>query len=462
MNPSPVDKIVQAVLYEGYNLYPYRPSVKNRQRWTFGGLYPRAYCDAQNGADASIMQTQCLVRGGRTTRVEVEVRFLHLIERRIGSLAQPLTEWPAAAEPAYELVDSLQMGATRQQSWQETVERKVPIGPVNLGDLVDRPRTESFAYPKRHELEPFRSPDGEIVAVIIRDQEAVEGSVEVTAEQLEESLLRLTVRITNGTGLENPDRANRDEALRRSLVSTHTILRVRDWECLSLMDPGDAYRTAAAACRNIGTWPVLVGESGSTDSMLSSPIILYDYPEIAPESPGDLFDGTEIDEILTLRIMTLTDEEKQAAQGIDERTRTLFQRTEALAREQLAGLHGAVRSLRPVPAGEEFGPWHPLGDTPLDDRPTIQSLRIGDTDVRPGDRVRLRPFGGGDIMDLALEGKIATVESIEQDYEDRVHVAVTVDDDPGNDLGRQRQPGHRFFFKPEEVEPLGRDGGGRP
>ena len=101
-----------------------------------------------------------------------------------------------------------------------------------------------------------------------------------------------------------------------------------------------------AACRNVGVWPVLVGRTRAR-CHLASPIILYDYPEITPESPGDLFDGTEIDEILTLRIMTLTEEEKAMAGAIDERTRRMLQRTESLARQQLAGLHGTMRSLGP-------------------------------------------------------------------------------------------------------------------
>jgi hydrogenase maturation protease len=132
----------------------------------------------------------------------------------------------------------------------------------------------------------------------------------------------------------------------KSLLSTHTILTVRDGEFVSLLDPPEALRDAVAGCHNVGTWPVLVGEEGERDCMLSSPIILYDYPEIAPESPGDLFDGTEIDEILTLRIMTLTEEEKHAMRGVDERARQILERTETLPAEQLMKMHGAMRSLR--------------------------------------------------------------------------------------------------------------------
>jgi hydrogenase maturation protease len=133
-----------------------------------------------------------------------------------------------------------------------------------------------------------------------------------------------------------------------SFVSTHTILEVRGGEFVSLLDPPESCATLAAACRNVGTWPVLVGEPGEKDTMLSAPIILYDYPAIAPESPGDLFDATEIDEILTLRILTLTEDEKRAMAGVDRRARALLERTESMTREQLMGLHGTVRNLRPL------------------------------------------------------------------------------------------------------------------
>jgi hypothetical protein len=91
---------------------------------------------------------------------------------------------------------------------------------------------------------------------------------------------------------------------------------------------------------------------------------------------------------------------------------------------------------------------------PETDRRRLECLHIGSSEVRQGGRVRLRPQGRADILDLALAGKTATIEAIEQDFEGRVYLAVIVDDDPGKDLGVLRQPGHRFFFQPEEVEPL--------
>src|SRR5262249_8455829 len=150
------------------------------------------------------------------------------------------------------------------------------------------------------------------------------------------------------TPFEQASQKSRDDALMHSLVSTHMILGIRGGGFVSLLDPPEPWSEIAAGGRNIGSYPVLVGEAGATDTMLSAPMILYDYPEIAPESPGDLFDSTEIDEILTLRILTLTDDEKRAMVNTDQRARMLLERTESMARDQLMGLHGKVRGLRPL------------------------------------------------------------------------------------------------------------------
>ncbi len=132
----------------------------------------------------------------------------------------------------------------------------------------------------------------------------------------------------------------------RSLVSAHTILRTAGGEFVSLIDPPEQLKPAAEACRNVGTWPVLAGDDGARDTMLSSPIIIYDFPTIAPESPGDFFDGTEMDEMLSLRILTLTDEEKREMAASDERARLLLERTEAFGRDQLMQMHGVLREIR--------------------------------------------------------------------------------------------------------------------
>jgi hypothetical protein len=162
-----------------------------------------------------------------------------------------------------------------------------------------------------------------------------------------DNVLKLVIEITNTTPLAT-DASDRDAALLRALLSAHTILTVRGAEFISLLDPPEDLREAAGKCRNDGNFPVLVGdqEKSEHDMMLCSPILLYDYPQIAPESNGDFYDSTEMDEMLTLRLMTLTEEEKNEMRGSDERVRELLERTERSAREQLTRTHGAIRSLR--------------------------------------------------------------------------------------------------------------------
>jgi len=348
MNQALVDQIVDAVLYEGYILYPYRPSVKNRQRWTFGGLYPRTYCQAQETGDAWSMQTECLVRGAENTLVQVQVRFLHLQARLVGQLDYRLAELAEGEEPAFHVVEQLKVGDRLLQTWQEAVQREVILEGMDLASLVNKPRCSEVFLPASREVEPVRGHAGEIEAILVREQHPVTGRVQVSAEPAAEGLFKLQVRIENHTTLRHTDQKCRDQAVLRALASTHTILSVHHGEFISLIDPPDECRSQAAACHNEGTWPVLVGQEGAKDTLLCSPITLYDYPQIAAESPGDFFDGTEIDEMLVLRILTLSDDEKRAVAAVDERARALLTRTKSLTDEQMRGLHGTVRGLRPV------------------------------------------------------------------------------------------------------------------
>jgi hypothetical protein len=350
MNRALVDPIADAVLYEGYILYPYRPSAKNRQRWTFGGLYPESYCRGRTG-EASVQQTECLVRGSSGTTFEAVVRFLHLTARNVGAIDPPLADWPEGEEPASRPVERLRVGDKVVHSWQEAEEREAWPGEMALGELISRPRRSSFSFAGGRRLEPLREPDGGVVGVLIRERNAIDVVVDVAAVEVATGLYRLTLRVSNRTPLEEAAPLGRDEALLRCLASTHAILGVKGGEFVSLMDPPETVREAASACRNVGTWPVLVGAEEKAEMMLSSPIILYDYPKVAPESPGDYFDGTEMDEMLTLRIRTLADEEKRAMASVDERAGALLARTESMAREEMLGLHGTLRGLRAVPEG---------------------------------------------------------------------------------------------------------------
>ncbi len=172
-------------------------------------------------------------------------------------------------------------------------------------------------------------------------QDFVEAAVELEAKEVAGGVFRIRVVILNTS---DHAASTRDDALLYSLVSTHTILNIQGGEFVSLLEPPEHLRDLASACENVGAWPVLVGEPGSRrETMLSSPIILYDYPRIAPESPGALFDGTEIDEILTLRIMTLTDQEKLEMASGDERARQILERTESMPPEQFMKLHGVLK-----------------------------------------------------------------------------------------------------------------------
>jgi|HubBroStandDraft_6_1064221.scaffolds.fasta_scaffold00302_15 hypothetical protein len=347
MNAALVDGIVKAVLYEGYMLYPYRPSaVKNQQRFNFGVVYPRTYSEAQRGTDAWTMQTECLVEGNDVTQCAVTVRFLRMVTRSIARLSRPVSELSKIAEANLEIVDRLEAGGRIFQPWQEAVEEVIEVTEFNLSTLAVQPMRWPFRLSAKQEREAIRDESGSIAGIILRDKSSIAGMIELVAECVEEGLYKLSVRISNTTRFEDVRPGSREQALARSLVSAHTILEARGGNFVSLVDPPDAYRNFALTCQNVGTWPVLVGENGERDTMLSSPIILYDYPEIASESPGDLFDGAEIDEILSLRIMTLTDDEKQEMRQSDDRARRILERTEAMPDEQWMKLHGALRGLR--------------------------------------------------------------------------------------------------------------------
>ena len=331
MNHKGIDAIASALLYEGYMLYPYRPSaLKNRQRFNFGVLYPPSYSAAQSGSDASSAQTECLVERGSAAEsrpeVEVRVRFLKLVTRAARSQAEEGSR-PAAS------------------CWQEAIECEVSGPGCDLDALAAAPIALPFRFPGSREMEGLRGEDLDPMGEVVRSQELVEGTLEISAEAKTDDLFKLRVRVENCTRFEGGE-GLREQALARSLVSAHILLGVGDGGFVSLLDPPESLTDLAAGCQNVGVWPVLVGAQGARDTMLASPIILYDYPQIAPESPGDLFDGAEIDEILALRIMTMTEEEKHEMRQADERSRKILERTENLPPEHRMKLHGTLRELR--------------------------------------------------------------------------------------------------------------------
>jgi hypothetical protein len=347
MNSKLIESIAEAVLYEGYMLYPYRPSaVKNRQRWNFGVVYPESYCAVQKGSDSCLMQTQCLIRGTPSAVVEIKVRFLRAVSRQIGKPTASVAT--AGVEPEIEIVERLAVGEKMLQSWQEAIEAEVALLPARIADLLVSPATELFTFSGARELEPVHDDNGSTTAFIVRTSETIRGSVQLSAEECGDGQFRLTAVISNLAPMENPESEPRDQVLLKSFLSAHTILCVTAGEFISLIDPPPNMQELASKCKNIGTWPVLVGEDHSKDAMLSSPIILYDYPQIAPESPGALFDGTEIDEILALRILTLSEDEKREIRQTDARARDVLDRTEMMPAEHFLKLHGVLRGVKPV------------------------------------------------------------------------------------------------------------------
>jgi hydrogenase maturation protease len=307
MSFDSAEKIAAAILYEGYILYPYRPTaIKNRQRWNFGTLYPRMYAQAQRPEEPFRLVAECLVVGEEAASLDVRLRFLQLIRQE--QSVPPLTD-PSLA-------------------WDEAVERTSEHSNLRIHELLISPLSLTVAA----------SPELQI-------------DLTIRAQKLADGALKLRIEVENVSSLPSGADAKRDEALPASFVSAHLLLGITGGEFISLLDPGETYRASVAACSNQGVFPVLVGEEPERRMMFCSPIILYDYPKIAPESAGDFFDGTEMDEMLTLRVLTLTDAEKQEMQNGDPRARRILERTEALTNDAMLKAHGAIRDLRDIRGG---------------------------------------------------------------------------------------------------------------
>lgn len=465
MNGSQLTELVNAVLYEGYILYPYRPSSKknSHERFTFGRVYPQAYSVAEQGREPCLVQTECLVRhSGDKAAVEATARFLHPMAREI-RVVKP------GAEPrhphrendsAFQVVPELEVDGELYQTWMEAVEREVTLPEIELNNSAPQTLALPFAFQASRSIEPLHARNQEAAGWMVRRQCLATGLVECAVRALEPGLHKITIRICNSTPLLPGELAQREEVALRTLASVHTLLTVQGGEFVSLLDPPAQLKDAAAACANIGTWPVLVGDEkqGERDTMLSSPIILYDYPKVAPESAGPLFDATEIDEILSLRILTLTEREKIEMRRVDEQARRLLERTESLSDERWLKLHGTLRPVQPpaeVAASAQPNPGPPVEfDDFFGASTRLEGVSVKGVFLRAGDRVRLCPKARADAIDLALKGQTAVIEAVEQDLERQVHLAVVLEHDPGKDLGLLRQPGHRFFYGVDEVEPL--------
>lgn len=333
MNREMARQVADAILYEGYMLYPYRPSaIKNRHRWSFGILYPPNFIEVRNGTERSSMHSESLLETTGDARLQLQLRFLQLVGP--DSITSP--ERPLSAGEA--IIDD----NVHKESRDKGIERSVEF---ELSSLKSEHRFD-FEFPEAPRREVLRNPaplEGHPVPM----EHRLMGTLSLLTEEISERVLKLKIATTNTTPLP-PDSEDHHSVLLRSLLSAHMIIAVSGGEFASLLDPPEHLQQAARTCINIGNFPVLVGSEGERDMLLCSPILLYDYPQVAPESAGDFYDATEMDEMLTLRMLTLTEQERNEMRFADDRARKLLERTERTAHQQLTKTHGAIRTLRMV------------------------------------------------------------------------------------------------------------------
>ena len=427
--------VADAVLYEGYLLYPYRAnSRKNQSRWQFGVLGPQGAAETGIGEE-STLSAQVLVRPTGDASLGGVVRFLQLqhrgAERDLGG-------------GRFEQVDELATGSSSWLSWDEAIEREIAIDRFPVASL---PRTLDISVPAGTDVEML---DG---GRLVRTRHTLHGLLDISAER-DGELVRLSFLVRNTA----PPAADKDDAIATSLIGTHLLIEVTDGQFVSLLEPPDSAAAEVARCRQHRCFPVLAGPRGNLDLVLVSPIILYDHPEIAEQSKGALYDSTEIDEILTLRIMAMTDEEKAQARATDPLASRIIDRCDAMSPEAMLDLHGVLRNphapaqepglIPEVPADVDW--WDPMADNAV--RPELDAILVNGTRVTRGSRVRLRPSRRADAHDLFYADKIARVTSVHEDVDGDQHVGVVLEDDPAADL--HDWYGRHLYFAPDEVEPL--------
>ena len=428
--------VADAVLYEGYLLYPYRAnSSKNQARWQFGVLGPPGAADAGIGEDDSL-SAQVIVAPRINPSISVEVRFLQLQHRGVEK---------DAGGGRFEPVEELSSGSQSWVRWDEAVEREITFGPLAIES--DLPQTLPIEIDAGTDIENV---DG---GRLVRTRRALRAQLQIAAEP-DDGFVRVTMAVRNCAAPAE----DKDEAIALSLIGTHLVAEIDDGDFVSLLEPPAPADNAVARCRHHRCFPVLAGPAGDHALMLVSPIILYDHPEIAEQSEGALYDSTEIDEILTLRIMTMTDEEKAAARATDPLAAAIIDRCDSMSPEALLNLHGVLRDphavddsaglIPEVPDGVDW--WDPLADNAV--APDVDAVLVNGVPVSRGSRVRLHPSRRADAQDLFFADKIAKVTSVHETVDGDQHVGVVLEDDPAADL--HEWYGRYLYFAPDEVEPL--------
>jgi hypothetical protein len=451
-------QVADAVLYEGYLLYPYRAtSAKNQVRWQFGILGPAGAADAGVGEETA-MSAEVVVEALPGAMLDVYVRFLQVqsrvVQRRTGDGWTP--------------VDELVVDGARWIPFHEAVAREIPLLTLPVDELkMDNSLECDLNVASGEDVEELYE-RGELVGRLVRTRWALRGTVTVTTRPgVNPRVVVLGVRVDNGTGWSPGELAGwtaRDLAARHSFVGTHLLMSVQGTRFVSLLDGPDWADADTSTCAQHRCWPVMVADDDGIDAVLVSPIVLGDHPTIAPESAGDLFDATEIDEILTLRVMTMTEQEKAEARGTDPRAAAILARCDAMTENAMDRLHGArrpadapnlddvpIESYETVPVYGEEVPWWDAGQDARA-QPERDAVLVSGVPVAKGARVLLRPSRRADAQDLFLAGLTAVVARVYFDVDGGTHVAVVLEDDPGGDL--YDTTGRFYYFGPEEIEPL--------
>jgi hypothetical protein len=430
--------VADAVLYEGYLLYPYRASSgKNQSRWQFGVLGPREAAGTGLGEEDSL-SAQFPVQAA--TELRLTLRFLQLQHRRAER---------DIGDGTFCSVDQLVTPSGSWVTWDEAAEVEVSFEPLCFAD-ADQPWILPIHVADSTDIEYL---DG---GRLVRERAELTGTLEVRVTA-QGALDRVGVTVRN-TGAPPCDK---QDAISRSMIGTHLIADLADGPgtFVSLLEPPATAQRVVAGCRQHRCFPVLAGEDcgpGASDLLLISPIILYDHPEIAEQSKGALCDSTEIDEILTLRVMTMTDEEKAQARATDLLAARIIDQCDAMTAEAMLDLHGVLRDPHAGEPGlipeipDDVQWWDPQADNAV--HPELDAVLVNGVRVAAGSRVRLHPSRRADAQDMFVSGKTARVTAVHEDVDGGRHVAVVVEDDPAADL--HDWYGRYLYFSPDEIEPL--------
>jgi hypothetical protein len=390
-----LEQLVSSLLYEGYALYPYTPgATKNATPTPFGIVYPPAYAeDLPTTFDH--LRVECVLETEPEAELRATVRFLQASGER-----------------------------------HRARERRLELGPAAVGELASGGVGETFAFDGASDLR---------------------GRVRMRCEALDErGLWRVRACVHNATAVEAG--MERSEALVASLLSTHVVVETSSGRFVSPLEREGPAGEAVAASKSINTFPVLA--TPDDDAILAATIVLPDHPRMAPESLGNLFDNTEIEEALLLHVKALSDGEREAIAAQDPAVREMVARAEQTTPEEMLTLHGRLEDAgaptvrkwtepgAPADPGPPAEPGHP--------NPGEAELELGGVTFRKGAKVILRPGTERDVLDRMLDGRTATIERLYLDYEDGAHIAVTVDDDPAQELFRET--GRYLFFRAGEVE----------